>query len=51
MWAKKYLFVELARAEATESKVAFKGFFYAGLMPHSGGQMVSDTIYSPLEQS
>lgn len=51
MWAKKYLSVEQARAKATESNVAFKGFLYAGLMPQSGGQMVCDTIYSPLEQS
>lgn len=28
MWAKKYLSVELARAEATEPKVAFKVFSY-----------------------
>lgn len=27
MWAKRNLSVELARAEATELKVAFKGFF------------------------
>lgn len=51
MGKKKYLSVELARPKATESKVAFKGFLYAGLMPQSGGQMVCDTIYSTLEQS